>query len=279
MLFSGFNPTSVIGSSAPHAATRSPILYLLPMVYVPQGSILGPLLFLFYVNDLPTVVNHCSVSLYADDTVLYCFSSNIKDLENALNEDMSRIALWLNQNKLILNIEKTKSMLIGSDRKLRAATATSVSVFDEEVESVEHFKYLGVTFSSNFTWTEQIEYVKSLFPVSARILFITVSFSRSLIMPTLFGGDKGNAVLTNHLELQNKANKTILDRPFHSSAADGLDALGWLTLEKRRHFHRCLYVYKCVNVISAHSMGLLANKDVHGYDTRHKDNLRLSRVR
>ena len=158
------------------------------MVYVPQGSILGPLLFLFYVNDLPTVVNHCSVSLYADDTVLYCFSSNIKDLENALNEDMSRIALWLNQNKLILNIEKTKSMLIGSDRKLRAATATSVSVFDEEVESVEPFKYLGVTLSSNFTWTEQFEYVKSLFPLSARILFITVSFSRSLIMPTLFGG-------------------------------------------------------------------------------------------
>ena len=99
-----------------------------------------------------------------------------------------RIALWLNQNKLILNIEKTKSMLIGSDRKLRAATATSVSVFDEEVESVEHFKYLGVTLSSNFTWTEQFEYVKSLFPLSARILFITVSFSRSLIMPTLFGG-------------------------------------------------------------------------------------------
>ena len=188
MLFSGFNPTSVIGSSAPHAATRSPILYLLPMVCVPQGSILGPLIFLFYVNDLPTVINHCSVSLYADDTVFYCFSSNIKDLENALNEDMSRIALWPKQNKLILNIEKTKSMIIGSDRKLRAATATSVSVFDEEVESVEHFKYLGVTLSSNFTWTEQIEYVKSLFPLSARILFITVSFSRSLIMPTLFGG-------------------------------------------------------------------------------------------
>ena len=96
-------------------------------------------------------------------------------------------------------------------------------------------------------------------------------------MPTLFGRDKDNAVLMNNLQLlQNKADKTISDRPFHSSAAD---ALGWLTLEKRRLFHPCLYVYKRVNEISAHSMDLLANKGVQGYDTRHKDNLRLPRVR
>ena len=87
-----------------------------------------------------------------------CYSSNIKDLENALNEDLSRIALWLNRNKLTLNIEKTKSMLIGSDRKFRASAAVSVScpVFDNEVEDVGHFKYFGVTLFSNFTWTEYV---------------------------------------------------------------------------------------------------------------------------
>ena len=99
-------------------------------------------------------------------------------------------------------------------------------------------------------------------------------------MPTLFGRDEDNAVLMNNLQLlQNKAAKTISDRPFHSTAADALEALGWLTLGKRRLFHLCLYVYKRVNKISAHSMDLLANKDVHGYDTRRKDNLRLPRVR
>ena len=80
----------------------------------------------------------------------------------------------------------------------------------------------------------------------------------------LVWGDKDNAVLMNNLQLlQNKAAKTILDRPFHSSATDALEALGWLPLEKRRLFHRCLCVYNNVNEISAHSMDLLANKDVH----------------
>ena len=218
---------------------------------VPQGSILGPLLFLVYINDLPTAVNHCSVSLYDDDTVLYCYFSNIKDLENALNEDLSRIAPWLNRSKLTLNIAKTKTMLIGSDRKLRASTVISLYVYDKEVEGVGHFKYLGVSLSSNFTWTEHIEYIptkinqrfgflrriKSLLPRSARILFFN-----SLILPVFdyadnVWGDKGNAVLMNNLPLlQNKAAKTISDRPFHSSATDALEALGCLTLEKRRLF-------------------------------------------
>ena len=99
-------------------------------------------------------------------------------------------------------------------------------------------------------------------------------------MPTLFGKDKDNDVLMNNLQLlQSKADKAILESPFHSTAADALEALGWFTFEKRRLFHLCLYVYKRVNEISARSMNLLANKDVHGYDTRPKDNSRLPHVR
>ena len=105
MLFTGFILISFIGSYAPHAATRSPILYLLLWCTTKEHP--APLLFLVFINDLQlTVVNLCSVSLYTvhTDAVLFCNYSNIKDLKNALNEDLSKIALWLNRNKLTLNI-------------------------------------------------------------------------------------------------------------------------------------------------------------------------------
>ena len=107
-----------------------------------------------------------------------------------------------------------------------------------------------------------------------RVFFsLTVSFSRCLIMPTLFGGDKDNVVLMNNLQLlQSMADKTIVDRPFHSTAADALEALAWLVNLGETQ------TSSSVNEISARSMNLLANKDVHGYDTRLKDNLRLPHV-
>ena len=89
-----------------------------------------------YINDLPTVIRHSEVALYADDAVLYCYDSNPAGLECALNADLHAIGNWLNDNKLTLNVEKTNAILIGSDSKLRKLNSLSVSVLDNQLDSV-----------------------------------------------------------------------------------------------------------------------------------------------
>ena len=93
-------------------------------------------------------------------------------------------------------------------------------------------------------------------------------------------GDKDNAVLMNNLQvLQNKAAKLVLDKPLYSSATDALNQLGWLNLKQRKHFHRCLYVCKCVNGITSHKLELLRNSDGHRYSTHCKNDLRVQSVK
>ena len=76
--------------------------------------------------------------------------------------------------------------------------------------------------------------------------------------------------------LQNKATKITLNRPLYSSATDAIITLKWLNLEQHIFYHRCIYVYKCINGLMDHSMELLANRDIPNYNTRNRDMLRLA---
>ena len=92
-----------------------------------------------YINELPAVIEHSEVSFYADDTVLYCFSKESHLLESKLNADFCNVATWLQVNKLTLNLTKTKSMLIGSNRKLANISSMSLSIFDCNLDSANTF--------------------------------------------------------------------------------------------------------------------------------------------
>ena len=86
---------------------------------VPQGSYLGPLLFLIYINDLPFSLEKAHVSMYADDTTISHSSKSLAALQHDLNCDLSNLQDWLHGNKLSLNVIKTQSLIIGSGPNIR----------------------------------------------------------------------------------------------------------------------------------------------------------------
>ena len=120
---------------------------------VPQGTVLGPLLFLSYINDLPDTVKHSSTKLFADDCLLFKAINNDKD-QRTLQSDLSALEQWESDWQMEFNPSKCTVIQFHSGNKIKQA---SYSLHSETLENVQHSKYLGVTFSHNLSWNFHLD--------------------------------------------------------------------------------------------------------------------------
>ena len=119
---------------------------------VPQGSILGPLLFLIYVNSLDFDLHQTKVKMYADNTVLYSTNKDEKVAHSNVEHDLQLLSKWCNNNQLTVNIKKTKLMLFGTRGMLRGAQCHEMYLGDDKLQYVNDYVYLGIKLDSKFTF-------------------------------------------------------------------------------------------------------------------------------
>ena len=139
---------------------------------VPQGSVLGPMLFLLFINDLKSSIQYSGYKLYADDTVLYskCTLDQDATLQTNIQSDLDNVYRWCKENAIMMNIKKTKSMAFGTKHKLANTPQSQFHVNDLQLECVPSYKYLGTHLDSELTFVKQSnETIKS---ISYKLYFI-----------------------------------------------------------------------------------------------------------
>ena len=230
---------------------------------VPQGSILGPLLFVIYIDDLVEHLEQCSVHLYADDTVIYFSNKDVHVIESVLNSELQNIFNWLGSSKLSLNCKKTVCMLFGSQGMIKKCNQLRITVNGTQIQQVESTKYLGMILDPNLKWNLHIDHmlirIGKLVRLLSRLRY-TLNIDNmkiiynAIILPIFDYGDilygSAAAKYTDSLQkAQNRAFRFLLGVSPHEhiSIKELHSRLGYKSLEFRRFCHLNTMVYKAIN--------------------------------
>ena len=122
---------------------------------VPQGSILGPLLFLIYINDLHQISENMCPTMFADDTSFFVSRPHLDEIMDTTNAELDKVYQWLIQNRLSLNVKKSKYMIFNKT-KTKILPNIVLTINNKPIERVRQFKFLGYHLDETLSWKVHI---------------------------------------------------------------------------------------------------------------------------
>ena len=250
---------------------------------VPQGSVLGPLLFIIYTNDLPNALRHSRCILFADDTTLYYSSKNMQNTITKISEDLNNLTEWFKANKLSLNVSKTNYIIFSRSNHIVTDT---LKIGDEIINNVSNTKFLGVIIDSRLNWHEHIKYCKNKMTSGLYILNCVKrllasehlkSIYHTLVHPYINYGlilwGSANKTNTNKIQTtQNKSVRAITLSKYNETVRPIFKTLHILPVDSlyQLHISKFMYQFTKKNLPKPLLNLFTQNIDIHSHNTRHK---------
>jgi hypothetical protein len=259
---------------------------------IPQGSIVGPLLFLCYTNDFhEEFENVCNSYAYADDVQLVVEATNIQMLKRNIENVISKAQNWYHRNTMKNNIDKTEVLMITTNHRNEYI---KISVKHEgkniAVTSKSHIEILGVIIDRNLNWRKQINEVRKksfnttrnihqvnhLLPLKSRLNLYHAVISPQFDYADVVWSGCGLKESKSLQRVQNFAAKSITGNRKYDSATESLTKLNLLNLQQRRSVHETVLVHKALKDKSSENINTLYQQHLSKSNTRQATHKKLS---
>jgi len=261
---------------------------------VPQGSILGPLLFIIYTNDIPRCLQYSHPILFADDTTIYLTRKNVTELYQIINNELDSLNEWFKTNRLSLNVKKTNYMLFNSGKNPNDNTL-SILLNNSSVEKKHVMKFLGLHIDDKLKWDSHIAKLSSKLVSGLYALRISKNIMTTNTLKTLYHsvfqchinyglalwGSASKKYINKIWIQQKKAIRIIAKEKYNAHTNNLFSKFKILKLLDMHNLHLASYMHKMYHSELPNSLNkkLVTNAHIHEYNTRHQLDPRIPKLR